>query len=997
MANFKASARSVDMLGRQQIAGIPNAINEIFKNAYDAYAKKVRVDYIENDNILFIRDNGYGMTVSDFENKWLMLGTDSKAVASNNYVPKGGTRKVLGEKGIGRLSIATIGQSVLVVTRANREGNISRIVVGFICWPLFEIPGIGIDEIPIPVLELERMPDETIVTGLTKQIFDFYKCLKDSKKYKISTEVDTKIFSALNFKPFSPKRLSYQYVNSSDSLSIDTLNLDDGFSGTHFYITPVEPVLSKLLSNDNLYKSDLGDMQKQLLGFYPSFLNEVKKEMETAFFIYRKNSLFPEDIINSNEFFSINDYAKADHHFEGEFDENGTFHGTISIYGKKTNYEKPWISSYGRTPKCGKFKIRIGFFQGKESESTLNPQEFLYLKSKLDKVGGLYIYKENIRILPYGDNDFDFLKLEKKRTLSAAHYMFSLRRFIGAILLTNEENIYLQEKAGREGFSKNQAYYDFISILQDFFESLLVDFLREKSAKRLSDAYFEAKSELKRLHSIQKAEEEKIKQTQSDFEQQLFKYYSNLKNQKKNNILNRISNEIDFYIFSNGFLEKTEEKIDKLEYLRDSLLFNVRDIESSLYLEKPKVSIGAELFLKYKQYISEYNSYIDNVVHPFRDTYLKKIENELLKIDKHQEQGKKFHDRINHYINEIKAYLDKKASLVKSSIDTIIDKTDNWNNEFSESFDANLQRISSKIQRPIKDPNELSESINEIEDAVATKKMEINRFYEFIVDDLASIESLSPKNTQNYSTKEALIAHGENFLELKKQLDNEYELFQLGTAVSIIQHEFGQTAAAVKHAIETLNAWAAVNDSLKPLYNQLNLSYTHLENYLKLFTPLSRRKKIIKTDVQGKEIFKYINDLFSERCGKDNILITQTKEFEKGIIRIDMAVILPVFINIVDNAMFWIKMNSLKQERKIKFDFTDNKEIIISDNGPGIQELTDEIIFTRGYTTKPGGRGLGLFIAKQILNECGFDIAVCKSQFEKGAGFMIFQKGDVDE
>ena len=40
MANFKASARSVDMLGRQQIAGIPNAINEIFKNAYDAYGFK---------------------------------------------------------------------------------------------------------------------------------------------------------------------------------------------------------------------------------------------------------------------------------------------------------------------------------------------------------------------------------------------------------------------------------------------------------------------------------------------------------------------------------------------------------------------------------------------------------------------------------------------------------------------------------------------------------------------------------------------------------------------------------------------------------------------------------------------------------------------------------------------------------------------------------------------------------------------------------------------
>ena len=56
MANFKASARSVDMLGRQQIAGIPNAINEIFKNAYDnlhivfnrlGIKHNYRIDYLD--------------------------------------------------------------------------------------------------------------------------------------------------------------------------------------------------------------------------------------------------------------------------------------------------------------------------------------------------------------------------------------------------------------------------------------------------------------------------------------------------------------------------------------------------------------------------------------------------------------------------------------------------------------------------------------------------------------------------------------------------------------------------------------------------------------------------------------------------------------------------------------------------------------------------------------------------------------------------------------
>ena len=35
---FRTRARTVDMLGRQQIAGIPTAISELFKNAHDAYA-----------------------------------------------------------------------------------------------------------------------------------------------------------------------------------------------------------------------------------------------------------------------------------------------------------------------------------------------------------------------------------------------------------------------------------------------------------------------------------------------------------------------------------------------------------------------------------------------------------------------------------------------------------------------------------------------------------------------------------------------------------------------------------------------------------------------------------------------------------------------------------------------------------------------------------------------------------------------------------------------
>ena len=65
MANFKTRARTLDLLGRQQIAGIPTAINELLKNAHDAYADSVDIDYFRLDNLFILRDDGIGMTKND--------------------------------------------------------------------------------------------------------------------------------------------------------------------------------------------------------------------------------------------------------------------------------------------------------------------------------------------------------------------------------------------------------------------------------------------------------------------------------------------------------------------------------------------------------------------------------------------------------------------------------------------------------------------------------------------------------------------------------------------------------------------------------------------------------------------------------------------------------------------------------------------------------------------------------------------------------------------
>ena len=125
MANFKTRARTLDLLGRQQIAGIPTAINELLKNAHDAYADKVDIDYFRVKNLLILRDDGMGMTKADFETRWLTLGTESKLSNRKMSQPPIDNSKPIrismGEKGIGRLAIASIGKQVLILSKAKNK------------------------------------------------------------------------------------------------------------------------------------------------------------------------------------------------------------------------------------------------------------------------------------------------------------------------------------------------------------------------------------------------------------------------------------------------------------------------------------------------------------------------------------------------------------------------------------------------------------------------------------------------------------------------------------------------------------------------------------------------------------------------------------------------------------------------------------------------------------------------------------------------------------
>ncbi len=58
-AAFQTRARTIDHLGREQIADCPTAISELWKNAYDAYARNVSLNIFDgNTPVATLVDDG---------------------------------------------------------------------------------------------------------------------------------------------------------------------------------------------------------------------------------------------------------------------------------------------------------------------------------------------------------------------------------------------------------------------------------------------------------------------------------------------------------------------------------------------------------------------------------------------------------------------------------------------------------------------------------------------------------------------------------------------------------------------------------------------------------------------------------------------------------------------------------------------------------------------------------------------------------------------------
>ncbi len=958
---FKARARTLDMLGRQQITGIPTAISELFKNAHDAYAERVEVDYYRHDGLFVLRDDGFGMQTDEFVDRWLTIATETslQRKRTERRRPKSAKSKrpVLGEKGIGRLAIATIAPQVLVLTRAKHGGDLSDLTAAFLNWRIFECQELNLQDIRIPLRTFPggSLPDGGEVTDMV----NFFR----SRNARLREHVDEEEWKRIDD---DLAQFTVDPLAMAEYLGKPTL-LDRGH-GTHFYLLPASPDLAYDIAGDpDPYVA--APLEKGLLGFTaPSFADGGKPVISTAFRDRRTDGTC-EDLIGENEFFTRYDYDNADHQISGRFDKYGQFKGSVSVYGEKVkNHVINWSGGRGRPTACGPFHIRFAAIEGAARNSTLPPEEHSRMVRKTERIGGLYIYRDGVRIQPYGNTDYDWLDIELRRTRSAAYYYFSYRKMFGFVEVDSTHNGRLREKAGREGFRENKAYRDFRSILKSFLKQVAADFFREEGVH--GKRFASKKREIKEEEQHRKARAEKATAKRGKFRKDLTTFFDQMETENPLEIIMTLGLETEERVREAGRdpdRERAARRIIKIE--RDARR-DIRELEARYRVSKPRIGMSRALQREWGDYQEAYENLVDSI-RDIRDSIESVVTKEVTKAG----VDVSARERMESALNEISQLARKKTEDGRDKVDETAERI--WENTCSVTAQC-VRDVEGTIRVAMADfgrldltgldDQRLIAERSELEAPIREALEKATRTLDSLRSQLAAVNV-----TGDSSVVDELAAVEQSNIALKEQAAADLQLAQLGMAIEIISHEFGAAIRSVRSGLRSLKAWADVNSELMSLYQSIRGSFDHLDGYLTLFTPLQRRLYRKAVHIRGWEIYEFLSNLFGQRLARHNVELVRTDAFAATTVLGYPSSFYPVFVNLVDNAIYWLSGQNERLERRIQLDAS-GKTFRVSDSGPGVHARDRDGIFEIGFTRKPEGRGMGLHIARETLRGVGYDL-----------------------
>lgn len=257
----------------------------------------------------------------------------------------------------------------------------------------------------------------------------------------------------------------------------------------------------------------------------------------------------------------------------------------------------------------------------------------------------------------------------------------------------------------------------------------------------------------------------------------------------------------------------------------------------------------------------------------------------------------------------------------------------------------------------------------------------------------SSLEKINDRDTLEKANDFLKTVENHNKLIKERMLTVE-DLAGLGMAVEKASHDALTILSKMRGNLKDFKIKAQKesyqNDELINLLNELDENLNFVYDEMQMIQPLFKNQRKAIQDISIYEsiekVLKYfrrdINGKIKVNVIKDNDIIVKT----------NTGLILQVLINLLDNAIYWANKNE-PNEKEISFKINSkDNTLIIADNGPGIREDVIPFVFDEFFSLKSDGRGLGLYIVREILLRINGEIFMLEREDERllsGANFII--------